>query len=154
MINVNLNPNLNLTLDTELLVNASQITIQEVDPDREIDVSLVITDDDQIRDLNRQFRKIDSGTDVLSFQSDEIDLDTGKPYLGDIIISYPQARLQAIQAGHPVEMELQLLTIHGMLHLLGFDHAIAEEKKEMWALQAKALGKLGLADLKILEDQD
>jgi probable rRNA maturation factor len=154
MINVNFNQNLNVTLDPELFIIAGQTTIQEVDADREIDVTLVITDDAQIRDLNRQFREIDSVTDVLSFPSDEIDLDTGKPYLGDILISYPQAFLQAMQIGHPVETELQLLTVHGMLHLLGYDHANEEEKAEMWALQVKTLEKLGLVDIKILEDQD
>jgi len=154
MINVNFNPNLNITLEPGLLVIASETTIQEVDPDREIEVTLVITDDVQIKDLNRQFREMDNVTDVLSFPSDEIDLDTGKPYLGDIIISFPQAHTQAIQAGHPVETELQLLTVHGMLHLLGFDHANEEEKSEMWAMQAKVLEKLGLAGIKILEGQD
>jgi len=154
MINVNINPNLNITLEPGLLVIASETTIQEVDPDREIEVTLVITDDVQIKDLNRQFREMDNVTDVLSFPSDEIDLDTGKPYLGDIIISFPQAHTQAIQAGHPVETELQLLTVHGMLHLLGFDHANEEEKSEMWAMQAKVLEKLGLAGIKILEGQD
>jgi probable rRNA maturation factor len=154
MINVNFNQNLNVTLDPELFIIAGQTTIQEVDADREIDVTLVITDDAQIRDLNRQFREIDSVTDVLSFPSDEIDLDTGKPYLGDILISYPQAFLQAMQIGHPVETELQLLTVHGMLHLLGYDHANEEEKAEMWALQVMTLEKLGLVDIKILEDQD
>ncbi len=152
MINVIFNPNLNVTPETELIMNACQTTIQEVDPDRETDVTLVITDDSQIRDLNRQFREIDSVTDVLSFPSHEIDLDTGRPYLGDIIISYPQACLQASQVGHPVETELQLLTIHGMLHLLGFDHANEEEKTEMWAIQAKTLEKLGLSGVKILEN--
>jgi probable rRNA maturation factor len=154
MINVNFNQNLNVTLDPEIFIIAGQTTIQGVDADKEIDVTLVITDDAQIRDLNRQFREIDSVTDVLSFPSDEIDLDTGKPYLGDILISYPQAFLQAKQVGHPVETELQLLTVHGMLHLLGYDHANEEEKAEMWALQVKTLEKLGLVDIKILEDQD
>ena len=153
MINVNFNPNLNATLEAELFVIASQTTIQEVDPDREIEVTLVITDDAQIKDLNRQFREMDNVTDVLSFPSDEIDLDTGKPYLGDIIISFPQALLQATQAGHPVETELQLLTVHGMLHLLGFVHPNEEEKRVMWAIQAKVLEKLGLAGIKILEGQ-
>ena len=154
MINVNFNPNLKVTPEPELFVIASQATLQEVDPDREIEVTLVITDDTQIRDLNKQFRGMDSVTDVLSFPSDEIDLDTGKPYLGDILISLSQAHLQALQAGHPVESELQLLTVHGMLHLLGFDHTDEEEKSEMWVMQAQVLEKLGLAGIKILEGQD
>lgn len=154
MIDINLNPDLDLTLDSGLLVKACQATIRETQPGREIEVTLVVTDDAQVKELNRQFRKLDMVTDVLSFPSDEIDLDTGLPYLGDILISYPQAQLQALQAGHPVESELQLLTVHGMLHLLGFDHASEEEKKEMWTIQASILGNLGLAGIKILEDQD
>lgn len=154
MINVNINPDLGLSLDPELFVTASQTTLQEFGPDQEKDVTLVITDDAQIRELNLQFREIDSATDVLSFPSDEIDLDTGVSYLGDILISYPQAHRQAMEVGHPVETELQLLAVHGMLHLLGFDHADQVEKTEMWAMQARILKKLGLVDIKILDDQD
>jgi probable rRNA maturation factor len=154
MIHVNFNPVFNMTGEPELLIAAAQTTIQEVDPERETEVTVVITDDDQVKELNRQFREMDTTTDVLSFPSDEIDLDTGMPYLGDIVISFPQALLQANQAGHPVEAELQLLTVHGMLHLLGFDHANEEEKSEMWDMQAKVLDKLGLAGIRILEGQD
>lgn len=154
MIHVNFNPDLNLTMEPELFIAAGQTTAQEVDAEREIEVTVVITDDTQVKELNRQFRETDSTTDVLSFSSDEIDLDTGKPYLGDIIISFPQALLQASRAGHPVESELQLLTVHGMLHLLGFDHASEEEKSEMWARQAMVLDKLGLTGISILEEQD
>lgn len=153
-INININPNINFDLDPDLFIHTTRITIQGVDPNRETDASLVITDDAQIRELNRQFRKMDKETDVLSFPSDEIDLDTGRPYLGDIIISYPQAKLQAEQAGHSVETELQLLAVHGLLHLLGFDHSNKEEKKLMWAKQAETLNKLGLVAVKISEGQD
>lgn len=154
MINVNINPDLGLSLDPELFVTAGQTVWQELGPDQETDVTLVITEDAQIRELNFQFRGIDSATDVLSFPSDQVDIDSGVSYLGDIIISYPQAHRQAVEVGHPVETELQLLTVHGMLHLLGFDHATQAEKTEMWALQAMLLSKLGLVDIKILEDQD
>lgn len=154
MINVNINPNLDLTLDPELFVKASQASLQELNPDRETDVTLVITDDTQIRELNRQFREMDQETDVLSFPSDEVDLDTGVSYLGDILISYPQAQRQALEIGHPVETELQLLIVHGMLHLLGFDHASVVEKTEMWDIQTRILNQLGLYDIKILDDQD
>ena len=154
MINVDINPILKVNLDPGLLEKASQTAIQEVDPGQETDVTLVITDDAQVQELNRQFREIDDTTDVLSFPSGEVDLDTGKPYLGDIIISYPQALTQALRAGHPVETELQLLAVHGVLHLLGFDHLDEVEKNQMWAMQEKALKKLGLSDIYILEDQE
>jgi probable rRNA maturation factor len=153
-INFSINPDLNITLDTDLFIKTCRITIQGFDPNRETDASLVITDDAQVRALNRQFREIDKETDVLSFPSDEIDLDTGRTYLGDIIISYPQAKLQAEQAGHPVEVELQLLTVHGLLHLLGYDHSNEEEKALMWAMQDGSLKKMGLVDVKILDGKD
>jgi probable rRNA maturation factor len=154
MINVDINPILKVNLDPGLLEKASQTAIQEVDPGQETDVTLVITDDAQVQELNRQFREIDDTTDVLSFPSGEIDLGTGKPYLGDIIISYPRALTQALRAGHPVETELQLLAVHGVLHLLGFDHSDEVEKTQMWAMQETALKKLGLSDIYILEDQE
>jgi probable rRNA maturation factor len=67
-----------------------------------------------------------------------------EPYLGDIAISLPRATAQAEAAGHPVAAELQLLTVHGVLHLLGHDHAEPEEKAAMWAAQAAVLATLGV----------
>ncbi|HBG74429.1 MAG: rRNA maturation RNase YbeY [Chloroflexi bacterium GWB2_49_20] len=153
MINVDIDPKLKIKLDPGILKKASRTALLEGDPGHKADMTLVITDDGQVRELNRQFREIYDTTDVLSFPSGEIDLDTGKPYLGDIIISYPRALNQALQAGHPVETELQLLVVHGVLHLLGFDHSNEIEKTQMWAVQEMALTKLGLPNIFILEDQ-
>ena len=88
-------------------------------------------------------------TDVLSFPSDEVDPETGSQYLGDIIISIPRAAQQAQVGGHSLEAEVQLLVVHGTLHLLGHDHAEAEEKARMWAAQAEVMGRLGLSHVKI-----
>jgi len=154
MIHVNFNTDLDLVEDSELFVKAAKTTLQEVDEEREIEVTVVVTDDAQVKDLNRQFREMDIATDVLSFPSEEIDIDTGLPYLGDIIISFPQALQQAARAGHPVEAELQLLAVHGMLHLLGYDHGTEEEKNKMWTKQSRVLEKLGLTGIRILEEQD
>ena len=71
---------------------------------------------------------IDGPTDVLSFPASEMDPETGVHYIGDILISIPRAQAQADAAGHPLEAEVQLLVVHGVLHLLGHDHAQAEEK--------------------------
>lgn len=91
---------------------------------------------EKIQQLNRDFLESDSITDVLSFPSDgEIDPETGRVYLGDILICYQRALEQADRAGHAVMEEISLLFIHGLLHLLGFDHAEEEEKQEMWHLQ-------------------
>ncbi|MEJ2352831.1 MAG: rRNA maturation RNase YbeY [Anaerolineales bacterium] len=103
------------------------------------ELTIVITEDANLQRLNHQFLGIDAPTDVLSFPSGDIDPDTGEPYLGDILISYPRAQAQAESAGHPVEAEVQLLVIHGILHLLGYDHADPEGKKRMWPVQDEVL---------------
>ncbi len=112
-------------------------------PSEEVDLTIVVTDDEQLRSLNRQFRGIDAPTDVLSFPSDETDPDTQRPYLGDILLSLPRAKEQALAGGHSLQAEVQLLVVHGVLHLLGYDHAEPEEKAAMWATQAEILAKLG-----------
>jgi probable rRNA maturation factor len=110
------------------------------------DLSIVIEDDARLQALNIEFLKIDAPTDVLSFPSGEEapDPETGRVYLGDVIISYPRAEEQASIAGHPVLAELLLLVVHGVLHLLGYDHAEPEEKALMWSSQAKILHDLGV----------
>lgn len=115
------------------------------------DLTIVLGDDAQIRELNRQYLGHDATTDVLSFPAEETNPETGTRYLGDVILSVPQAALQARAAGHPVEAEVQLLVVHGILHLLGHDHAKAAEKARMWAVQAKAMRRLGLQDIVIRE---
>lgn len=110
----------------------------------EVDVSVVLESDSGIQKLNAQFRGIDSPTDVLSFSSEDIDPETGRRYLGDILISYPRAMAQAEHAGHSVQNEVQLLIIHGMLHLMGFDHDTETNKKEMWQKQEKLLNNLSV----------
>jgi probable rRNA maturation factor len=107
------------------------------------DLTIVIGNDAQLHELNRQFLGVDAPTDVLSFPSDGTDPDSGERYIGDILISYPRAVAQAASAGHAVQDELQLLVVHGVLHLLGFDHAVPAEKNRMWAIQTQALASLG-----------
>jgi probable rRNA maturation factor len=133
-------------------INEKQLTLAamavlEVDP-KAIgqDLSVVIDADNRLRELNLQFLDIDAPTDVLSFPSGEIDPDpeTGRIYLGDVIISYPRAVEQAGAAGHSVHSELQLLTTHGVLHLLGYDHAEEDEKALMWETQSTILRSLGV----------
>ena len=102
-----------------------------------------------MQELNRQYRDIDTPTDVLSFPADFTDPESEAPYLGDILISYPRAEKQAAAGGHSTLAELQLLVVHGVLHLLGFDHAQVQEKAEMWAAQSEILHRLGLEDIKI-----
>jgi probable rRNA maturation factor len=108
------------------------------------EITIVIDDDAHIQNLNFQFLGIDAPTDVLSFPSDEIDPETENRYLGDIIISYPRAVAQAQAAGHSVESELQLLVVHGTLHLLDYDHTDENEKRNMWEVQRNILTTLGV----------
>ncbi len=103
------------------------------------DLTIVLTGDDTLHDLNLRFMGVDAPTDVLSFPSGDPDPETGDIYLGDILISYPRAETQAQQGGHPITAELQLLTVHGTLHLLGHDHGDEEEKARMWTAQAEIL---------------
>jgi probable rRNA maturation factor len=101
-----------------------------------------------MRELNRIYRGVDATTDVLAFGTEEADAfafatpPEASQYLGDVIVSFPQAEAQAQAAGHPVEAELQLLTVHGVLHLLGHDHALPGEKALMWAAQSEILQQL------------
>ena len=128
--------------DTLCSTAATVLEIENCDPEAEM--TIVIEDNVKLRELNLQFREIDTPTDVLSFPADEVDPETGNTYLGDIIISYPIAAEQAEKAGHPILDEIQLLVIHGTLHLLGYDHATQEEKEEMWNVQSNLLTHLHL----------
>jgi probable rRNA maturation factor len=126
------------------LRQAAQATLEQQRLKRRVALTIVITGNAQLRSLNRAFRNVDAPTDVLSFATDE----QPRPdtiYLGDVIISYPMAREQAKNGGHPVEAELQLLVVHGVLHLLGHDHDTEAEQNVMWQAQAAVLKKIGAA---------
>jgi len=96
---------------------------------RDPQITLVFVDTRRIKQLNRKYLKKNSPTDVLSFPIKEKTPD-GKFYLGDIVISVPQAFNQCFSQKHGLERELELLTIHGFLHLLGFDHSAGIEEEE------------------------
>ncbi len=127
----------------------------------ETEVSVTITDNEGIQEINQEFRNIDEPTDVLSFpmiqfeepsnfdevdeESDEyFDLDTGELMIGDIMISMNKAIEQAEQFGHSLEREIGFLTAHSMLHLMGYDHIILEEESIMKEKQEQILNKVGL----------
>ncbi len=135
---------------SDFIERAAQKALAHQSSDGEI--TILLTDDAQLHQLNRDYLGIDSPTDVLSFPASETDPETGARYLGDIIISIPRAESQARAAGHPLEAEVQLLVVHGVLHLLGHDHAHAEEKSKMWKAQGEILETLGIGEIKIRED--
>jgi probable rRNA maturation factor len=111
------------------------------------EVAVVLTDDESIQELNRDFLGEDMPTDVLSFSAQEdvgpfVAAPEAGGYLGDVIISYPRAVQQAREQGHSPEKELNLLLVHGILHLLGYDHAGEEDKVVMWTRQEAILANL------------
>ncbi len=107
-------------------------------------VSLVIVDDAESQRLNREFRGGDRPTDVLSFAADPAPVPDPEPYLGDLVLALPYIRRQASTEGHTLADELVLATVHGTLHLLGYDHDTPEHQATMWARQAEALQALGI----------
>ena len=116
-------------------------TREGVSPSAEL--SFIITDGETVQELNRKYRGKDEPTDVLAFA-----LQDGEPFiappdgilhLGEVFISYPQAVMQAKEYNHPVEREMAILTIHGVLHLLGYDHEREEDEQAMRAREEEAL---------------
>ena len=127
----------------------------------EAQVSLLITDNNEIRIMNRDHRQIDRATDVLSFPMKEYEIpgdfsvleeectdcfepDTGELMLGDIVISADKVKEQAEEYGHSVKREYAFLITHSMLHLMGFDHMTEEDAKEMERLQEEILNQLNI----------
>jgi probable rRNA maturation factor len=138
-------------LPSALLERAARAALAHQKESPEVDLSIVLTGDARLKELNRDHLGIDAPTDVLSFPASEMDPETGARYIGDILISIPRARAQAKAAGHALDSEVQLLIVHGVLHLLGHDHAKAEEKALMWKAQAEILAQLGLSNIQIRE---
>ena len=100
-------------------------------------IAVRLTDDEELRRLNREHASNDSVTDVLSFEG-------SSHHVGDLAISWPAVVRQAREYGHPEQTELGLLCVHGLLHLLGWDHASAAQRKEMTRLTVAALELSGL----------
>ncbi|MBD5396264.1 MAG: rRNA maturation RNase YbeY [Lachnospiraceae bacterium] len=127
----------------------------------EAQVNLLVTDNEGIREYNRQYRDIDSATDVLSFpmiafetesdfsavedqEADYFDPESGELILGDIIISADKVKEQAAKFGHSEKREFAFLTAHSLLHLCGYDHMTDEEAKIMEGKQEEVLAELGI----------
>jgi probable rRNA maturation factor len=119
--------------------------------DGEAEMSVTFVDNNRIQELNREHRQKDQPTDVLSFAMEEMgegEIEivgmVGPRLLGDIIISIPRMKEQAEEYGHSFMRELGFLTVHGFLHLLGYDHMTEEEEKEMFTKQKEILDTYGL----------
>lgn len=114
------------------------------------EVSVTLTNNDYIHQLNRKYRQIDRPTDVLSFalnESEEPDIENGPDInvLGDIILSVERAEEQAADYGHSLRREIAFLTVHGMLHLLGYDHMEEADRLEMEKEQRYVMEQLGIS---------
>lgn len=134
-----------------LLREAVKSTLQYEGFGNDVQVSVTFVDDEGIRAINKSYRSIDKATDVLSFPltdfegGEEPPTDEPEVALGDIVISLERARAQAAEFGHSFDREIAFLTVHSMLHLLGYDHVDSEEDdKEMRARQSAILEKIGL----------
>ncbi|WP_062552340.1 rRNA maturation RNase YbeY [Peptoniphilus phoceensis] len=136
--------NIKITEEMKNLIEKSikaVLKVEELDDDVEVSVSFV--GDEEIRDLNRDYRGVDKSTDVLSFpMDDEFIIDNR--ILGDVIINTRRVMEQAEELGHSHERELSYLTVHSILHLLGYDHIEDEDKKEM-----REREKLSMKELEI-----
>ena len=143
--------NLAADISEQLVKNAAAGALRHQSAPEDAELTIVLTDDAQLHALNRDYLNVDAPTDVLSFPSDQTDPETGSRYLGDILVSVERAAAQAAGTGHAVEAEVQLLVVHGVLHLLGHDHAAADERAGMWRAQAEILSNLGLGNIEIRE---
>ena len=132
-----------------LLEMAVLTTLRQQATPPPVALTLLLTDDGRMRRLNRDYRGYDEPTDVLSFPAGAPmpGMTAGPLYLGDVVMAIPVAERQAAAAGHSLIAELQLLAVHGTLHLLGHDHAGAEDRERMWAAQTAVLAQIGLHDI-------
>lgn len=144
MIYLQVRRNIKLPVDKSIVLYAAQLTLDLENVSSESSLSIVIGDDAFLKKLNQKYRNTNTPTDVLSFPSGEQDPDTNSLYLGDVIISLQRAEHQAATGGYSVADELQLLVIHGTLHLLGYDHVEPAEKNRMQSIQDRVLTQLGI----------
>lgn len=140
----------------QLLTTTVQTALKTEGFETPTQVSILLVENDEIRGINREFRAKDSVTDVLSFpmlqmengrvleEPGAFDMEDGRVFLGDIVISVPKALEQAQSYGHSPQRELAFLTVHGLLHLLGYDHEEPGQEEAMTAKQEKILIELGL----------
>lgn len=136
----------------ELVHRLLTFAAQEEEVPMESEVSLTFVHNDEIQELNRDYRQKDAPTDVISFalqEEGEGELQViGEEIpimLGDIVISIDKAKEQAEEYGHPLERELGFLALHGFLHLLGYDHINKEDSKKMFSRQKEILDAYGLS---------
>jgi probable rRNA maturation factor len=151
-INISVKRNLGIKVDKKWLRSVALAVLQFEGISSSTEMGLLITDNKTIQTLNRIYRRQNKPTDVLSFQTASIDKEAfdssfinppdGIRHLGEVVISYPQALCQAREHKHSIEQELALLIIHGILHLVGYDHEMPEDEKKMRPREREILSLL------------
>lgn len=132
----------NESVDTKELDNVIKFACKHLNIENPL-LNIVVVDNERIREINREYRNKDAVTDVISFAFEEVnDVDyEGIRFLGEIYISYERCVSQAEDYGHSVKREFCYLAVHGLLHLLGYDHMVEEDKKVMRALEEEILNE-------------
>jgi probable rRNA maturation factor len=135
-----------ISVDEASIVSVARFTLSAMRVDPLAELSVLIVDAESMAELHERWMDLPGPTDVMAFPMDEMDgarrpdaVDPGPTLLGDVVLCPAFARDQARKAGHSLMDELYLLTVHGVLHLLGYDHAEPDEEREMFALQQKLL---------------
>jgi probable rRNA maturation factor len=151
-INISIKRNMDLPVEKNWLEKIARRVLEAEKIASSAEMGLLITDSKTIQKLNRIYRGEDKPTDVLAFQMTPgmnqepelpfVSAPDGIKHLGEVVISYPQAVKQAQEQGHGVTRELALLIVHGMLHLLGYDHEMPEEERKMRDKENEILAKL------------
>jgi len=135
-------------VDTRGVLGAARYALDEMGVNPLAELSVLVVERSYMAELNHRWLGKEGATDVLAFPMDELDADRGPgvdaagtepELLGDIVLCPEVAEEQAQKAGHSAAEELELLTVHGVLHLLGYDHAEPEEEREMFGLQGRLL---------------
>lgn len=143
-LTIQLAPQIEVEVDEERLHHLAVKTLLLEGVAQSLELGLFITDDEGIKELNRRYRGVDEPTDVLAFGGEVEGFVSApdQPHLRDIVISYPRAASQAQERGHSVAQEIDLLFLHGLLHLLGYEDETPKKRVRMWARQEEVLGAL------------
>lgn len=146
-MSIEINNESGIAVDEAALISVAQFAIDDLEVDPFAQLSILLVDLDHMSQLHEEWMDEPGPTDVLSFPMDELrpgsaredGAEVDESILGDIVLCPQFAHEQAEKAGHSLDAELQLLTVHGVLHLLGYDHAEPEEEREMFGLQQELL---------------
>ena len=148
MIEVEIINQREFAIEPSHLISACNAVIMNEQITEPCAMTIVVTDDESIAQYNTQYRDVAGPTDVLSFPAELPDYNPEDEarYLGDLMIAYPYTKAEAEREGHDLNAMLNLVVIHGTLHLLGYDHDTEENRAAMWAAQARALTALGIPE--------